>query len=1522
MSNRRSIGCWSVGLLLLWSSLAWAELDLAPQALLQTSGTGVLMDVPLDYNQGSRNLRDGDDGTVWRSAVDRRTELLLDLSSNDATIALEIDRIELRWGDTPAQKVTVTAGPDRLTQIPIASKTITETDVSVIQPIQTLNNVRVVRIWLYPDEIDVAGISVFARDADDLGALPQLSVEAESFPLTLSWTPTPSAHHYDIERRCGDADAVIWSRTSTSESDWPREVEPCTYRVRAVDYLGMAGEWSAETVVEALPSVDDAAVAMSGVVEGFYGQPWTPRVREMIVRRIGSWGMNTYIYAPKNDEKHRSKWRELYSEEQTTHFVKLLETGRGSGVDIFFGISPGLDIDPLSDSDFNRLTAKLSQLMDLGYTNFVLLMDDIETDVTASLGSNHAALTNNLNGWLKAQNTVARLLFVPTVYIGTAGTLDADEKAYLQALRDVDSDVAFAWTGEGIFSPEIKADSVRSFKQLTEHPVWLWDNYPANDADLGLRLSLAPVAGRSAALLEELDGLLVNPMSQGIASLFALASYAELCHHPDRYDAASFGVEKLRQAIDPSLPVETYELLRDYFSTNPRLFQERDAIPEIDGKIDTLLAAFAVRNEEEIAAASSALVDDLLALVELADAFSRNMTARELSDELAMRLSLLTDLALGSLHAIHILTAQVYGVESKFVAEKKELDILLAGSLAWTYQVESADVWRRLIERVVGEDQSPFEARFTGQSPFEPIVSEPLGHARIGQTWYYDAGVNLPLQSEYSIEAAEALEAQAQSGNDFEGLVSLTPRSEEGEQSAMHPGHYWVRLSALQGYALQTQLFPIEVLPALAESEAVTLELTTELGEIDDIPVLYQNGEILSDVAFSQYNRLDLNGVWKKRRMELDHRLTFAKRDEATLALLEAESGGAVLPEYDDDDWTSIALPGVENKLCSAGFESGPEQYFGGVWYRREVPAPSGGKAARLVMLGAGYVVDVWADGRYLGYHEGPYTPIVMPLPDALADRDQITLVLRVDNPRPGTVPGMLPPTHEADWMPYAGVPRDIYWESLNTGKTAVLASVSVVPRGFSGELMIDAVVRNLVDRDIEAHLEVDIYALRAETKGYYEGADIETLLNGIYDLGGVDNHEFTLKAGGLAGASVQPVILDNLEWDPWNPRLYGVRVSLLDGNGTVLDRFITQTGLRGVDVDDSGRWLFNNQVAFLPGIARDEDSPLSGRSMTWLQIRNDLAQTKQLGGRLLRSGRYPNHPDTYVLADRLGLAAMVDIPAWWMTEADYEAETQRPLALQTWREMAFTLRNRSSIVLWGACTECQPQPDANALGGFIRSLHEDLDDNYPDGRLVTQSLDANNYDSGGGETFEEVDVIGATTYFGVLYGEDAESETLAFLEQVRDDYPNKPIMLTEFGSESAPNGEQAGRQLDVAEAVWTAVQETAQVQEDGWVQSTGFVFNATWGSLYDSYSQVSGVDSMGLYHMNRVSWKPVAERIKEMYDNYSDSLSSQADGDSLTPNTADASNCRHGSGNGAMVGLFGLALLAFLLFRRRHGQG
>ena len=84
--------------------------------------------------------------------------------------------------------------------------------------------------------------------------------------------------------------------------------------------------------------------AIRGVVEGFYGPCWAPTDRLEVVSFLAARGMNAYVYAPKDDEFHRSRWREPYDDSGSAMLRDLARHCTDRGVRFGFAVSPGLDI--------------------------------------------------------------------------------------------------------------------------------------------------------------------------------------------------------------------------------------------------------------------------------------------------------------------------------------------------------------------------------------------------------------------------------------------------------------------------------------------------------------------------------------------------------------------------------------------------------------------------------------------------------------------------------------------------------------------------------------------------------------------------------------------------------------------------------------------------------------------------------------------------------------------------------------------------------------------------------------------------------------------------------------------------------------------------------------------------------------------------------------------------------------------------------------------------------------------------
>ena len=93
-----------------------------------------------------------------------------------------------------------------------------------------------------------------------------------------------------------------------------------------------------------------------GVVEGFYGRPWTLSQRKDLFEKMDSWGMSSYVYAPKDDCKHRAYWRELYTVEEADHLQSLITAASDRNIDFYYAISPGLDITYSNSKEVKQAT--------------------------------------------------------------------------------------------------------------------------------------------------------------------------------------------------------------------------------------------------------------------------------------------------------------------------------------------------------------------------------------------------------------------------------------------------------------------------------------------------------------------------------------------------------------------------------------------------------------------------------------------------------------------------------------------------------------------------------------------------------------------------------------------------------------------------------------------------------------------------------------------------------------------------------------------------------------------------------------------------------------------------------------------------------------------------------------------------------------------------------------------------------------------------------------------------------------
>jgi hyaluronoglucosaminidase len=281
-----------------------------------------------------------------------------------------------------------------------------------------------------------------------------------------------------------------------------------------------------------------------GIVEGFYGTPWSPAERLSMLDFLARHKLNLYMYLPKDDPYVRGSWRTPLPAEQLESFRSSAARAMRDHIEFNYGISPGDSICYSSPSDVAALIAKYTSLSSVDIRSFTLAFDDIDAtrapcpaDV-AKYGSGPTALARAqaavVNAVAAALNTMtaAPLTLVPTEYSGLAGT---PYKRTLASL--VDSGVTVQWTGPYGVSMSVSASETAAARRLYAHPLLIWDNYFVNDLLPGY-LVLGAYAGRDRAIAKSADGIVIDPMAQPEASRLGLFTAADFEWNAGAYNAA------------------------------------------------------------------------------------------------------------------------------------------------------------------------------------------------------------------------------------------------------------------------------------------------------------------------------------------------------------------------------------------------------------------------------------------------------------------------------------------------------------------------------------------------------------------------------------------------------------------------------------------------------------------------------------------------------------------------------------------------------------------------------------------------------------------------------------------------------------------------------------------------------------------------------------------------------------------------------------------------------------------------
>ena len=251
-----------------------------------------------------------------------------------------------------------------------------------------------------------------------------------------------------------------------------------------------------------------------GIIEGFYGKPWSWEARHETITALAPYGYRFYLYAPKFDPYLRRKWQEPHPEPLANRLRELSSHCRNNGVRFGIGLTPYELFNNFDDKSKHALHEKLQFFDDIGVEHLAILFDDMRGDVP-DLARNQIEIVH----WAAARTKAARIIVCPSYYSDDP-VLDRvfgnRPDNYVEEMGSgLDEGIEIFWTGEEVISRQYSRGHLeRVADQLRRKPL-LWDNYPVNDGQrMSQYLHLRGFTGRPASNAGLIAAHGVNPALQ------------------------------------------------------------------------------------------------------------------------------------------------------------------------------------------------------------------------------------------------------------------------------------------------------------------------------------------------------------------------------------------------------------------------------------------------------------------------------------------------------------------------------------------------------------------------------------------------------------------------------------------------------------------------------------------------------------------------------------------------------------------------------------------------------------------------------------------------------------------------------------------------------------------------------------------------------------------------------------------------------------------------------------------------
>lgn len=486
-------------------------------------------------------------------------------------------------------------------------------------------------------------------------------------------------------------------------------------------------------------------------------------------------------------------------------------------------------------------------------------------------------------------------------------------------------------------------------------------------------------------------------------------------------------------------------------------------------------------------------------------------------------------------------------------------------------------------------------------------------------------------------------------------------------------------------------------------------------------------------------------------------------------------------------------VPGVDPRLSTedlmvvpssfndVAVESEKRYFIGDNWYERTFAVPSFESDEELVLRfgSVTHQAKVYVNGQLLGEHIGGFTPFEVRIPEELTREKELLISVCANNILDhttlpvgnyseeklpdGTVKKKV--SENFDFFNYAGIQRPV--------------QLLVLPKARIEDIV---VTYDVHENDATVKVVVEHTANGGTAK--------VTLLD----------EDGEVVAKGEAESELE--IVNVHRWEVLDAYLYTAKVELFAGDELV-DEYEELFGVRTVRVE-KGQFLVNDKPVYFKGFGKHEDSYVNGRGFNEAVNLMDLNLMKNVGANSYRTAHYPYSEEMMRLSDRMGFLVIDEVPAVGLfanftaalsmnsggtkpikTWEFYQTMENHKLAL---KELVARDKNHACVVLWSVANE----PDGAGEGAdkyfepLVKYVKE-LDPQKRPTTVVNIMMATPEQDL----ISPLIDVLCLNRYYGwYLNHGDIEGARVGLrkeLKEWQEKYPDKPIIMTEYGADTLP---------------------------------------------------------------------------------------------------------------------------------------